>query len=139
MIRPTDEEYQGLKEIFRDASKKGYKNIGFYYFCTKIDDPNFWIVLIKSKPNQLSRRIILGSITDKNSRIMKIWDAVLEISKKCNGESFIRKSVENIEQKACGNNRQPSRAAFQIFVHLRWLKIVKRGKRTIYYKLADKT
>ncbi len=67
-IKPTDKEFR-----FRDASSRGFPNRGFYYFCTKKDDPNYWIVLIKTKPNLPPYRIILGSITDKNSR--KIWRA----------------------------------------------------------------
>ncbi len=51
-------------------------------------------------------------------------------------ESFIRKWVENIEQKACGNNRLPSRSAFHIFVHLKWLVITGRKGNVIYYKVT---
>ncbi len=139
LIKPTDKEFKDLQEEFRDASSRGFPNREFYYFCTKTDDPNSWVVLIKTKPNLPPCRIILGSITDKNSRIMKIWRATLKVSKINKGEPFIRKWVENIEQKACGNNRLPSRSAFHIFVYLKWLEITCRKGNVVYYKLTKKS
>ncbi len=51
-----------------------------------------------------------------------------------NTDGFRRKQVENIEQEACGNNRLPSKAAFDIFVFKKWLIEEKKGK-SIFYKL----
>ena len=138
LIKPTDKEFKGLKEEFRDANSRGRSNRGFYYFCTKIEDPTYWVVLIKTKPNAAPYKIILGSVTDKNSRMMKIWRATLKVSKVNKSEPFIRKWVENIEQKACGNNRLPSKSAFQIFVHLKWLEITGRKGNVVYYKVIQK-
>ena len=136
IIKPTDDDFKNLKEEFRDASTRGYPNRGFYYFCTKINDPNYWIVLIVTKPNVKPYRIMLGSIKSKDDRIMKIWRAVLKVSKINKGEPFIRKWVENIEQKACGNNRLPSRSAFQIFIHLGWLEVAGHKGNTTYYRVT---
>jgi len=136
IIKPEKKEFKGLREEFRDATSRGWPNRGFYYYYTKIDDSNFWVVLIKTKPNVKPYKIILESITKKDSRIMKIWRAAVKVSKINKGEPFIRKWVENIEQKACGNNRLPSKAAFQIFVHLGWLEIITRKGNTIYYKIT---
>jgi len=136
MIKPEPHEFKGLREEFRDATSRGWPNRGFYYYCTKIDEPNYWVVLIKTKPNVKPYKIILDSITKKDSRIMKIWRAAVKVSKINKGEPFIRKWVENIEQKACGNNRLPSKAAFQIFVHLGWLEVVTRKGNTVYYKIT---
>lgn len=138
LIKPTDKEFKDLREEFRDASSRGWPNRGFYYFCTKMDDPNDWVVLIKTKPNTPPYRIILGSIKNKRSRIMVIWRAVLKVSKINKGKPFIRKWIENIEQKACGNNRLPSKSAFQIFVHLGWLKITGRKGNVVYYEVTKK-
>lgn len=80
----------------------------------------------------------MGSLEDKNSRITKIWRAVLKVSKINKDNQFIRKWVENIEQEACGNNRLPSRSAFQIFVHLNWLEVVGRKGNTVYYRVTKK-
>lgn len=137
-IKPTREECKGLKEIFRDASSRGWPNRGFYYFYTRLDDPDYWIVLIKVKPNAKPNKVILGSTVNKKSRIMKIWNAVLKVSKTNKGKPFIKKWVENIEQKACGNNRLPSKAAFHIFVYLKWLKITSKKGSTSFYQVNDK-
>ena len=138
LIKPTDKEFKNLREEFKDASSRGFPNRGFYYFCTKIDDPNYWVVLIKTKPNLAPYRIILGSMIDENSRIMKIWSATLKVSKINKGKPFIRKWVENIEQQACGNNRLFSRSAFYIFVHLKWLEVTEKKGDIIYYKVIKK-
>ncbi len=127
--------FKNLRQEFKDASTRGYTNRGFYYFCTKIDDPNDWIVLIKTKPNARPYGIILGSLEAKDSRISKIWKATLKVSKINKGEPFIRKWVENIEQNACGNNRLPSRSAFQIFVHLGWLKVTTQKGNIKFYQV----
>jgi len=136
IIQPTDKDFKNLREEFKDASSRGWPNRGFYYFCTKIDDPNDWVVLIKTKPNVKPYRIILGSLESKGSRISKIWRATQKVSKINKGEPFIRKWVENIEQKACGNNRLPSRSAFQIFVHLGWLVVTGRKGNTVFYQVT---
>ena len=138
IIKPTTNDFKDLVEEFRDASSRGWPNRGFYYFCTKTTDPNYWIILIKTKPNVKPYKIILESIKSKDSRIMKIWRATLKVSKINKGEPFIRKWVENIEQKACGNNRLPSRSAFQIFVHLGWLEVTARKGKTVYYRVIKK-
>ena len=129
------EELIGLKERFRDASSRGWPNRGFYYHCTDSSDINFWITLIKTRPAIKPYKIILGSTQDKKSRIMRIWKGVVKVSKTNNGEPFIRKWVENIEQEACGNNRLPSRCAFSIFVYLGWLDIVKIKGQSKFYKI----
>ncbi len=138
LIQPTDKEFRGLKEEFRYVSSRRWPNRGFYYFCTKTTDPNSWIVLIKTKPAVVPYRIILGSTTDKKSRIMRIWKAVLKVSKIHGDAPFIRKHVENIEPKACGNNRLPSKSAFHIFVELKWLRVVNRKGNTVYYQVTKK-
>lgn len=136
LIRPTDKEFQGLKLEFQDVGSKGLSNKGFYYFCTKITDPSYWIVLIKTRPNVIPYKIILGSTDNKTSRIMKIWHAVMKVSKINKGNAFIKKWVENIEQEACGNNRLPSKSAFEIFVHLGWLEVTRKKGNIVYYKIT---
>ncbi|RNJ78951.1 MAG: hypothetical protein D9C04_06235 [Nitrosopumilus sp. B06] len=138
LIRPTKEESKGLKEIFKDTSSREWPNRGFYYFYTKLDEPNYLIVLIKVKPNSKPNKIILGSIKDKKSRIIKIWNATLKVSKTNKGKPFIRRWVENIEQKACGSNRLPSKSAFHIFVYLKWLKIANRKGNVLSYQIINK-
>ncbi len=40
MIQPDEKDFNNLHQEFKDASARSYPNRGFYYFCTKIDDPN---------------------------------------------------------------------------------------------------
>jgi len=136
IIQPDDKDFKNLRQEFKDASSRGWPNRGFYYFCTSIDDPNYWVTLIKTKPNVKPYRIILGSLKVRDSRISKIWRAVQKVSKINKGEPFIRKWIENIEQKACGNNRLPSRSAFQIFVHLGWLEVTGKKGNTVFYRVT---
>ena len=93
MIQPDEKDLKNLRQEFKDASSRGYPNRGFYYFCTKIDDPNDWIVLIKTKPNVKPYKIILGSLEAKDSRISKIWKATLKVSKINKDKPFIRKWI----------------------------------------------
>ena len=96
-------------------------------------------MLLKTQILGNAKRLILGSFNDANSRIMKIWDATLVISEESNENGkFIRKQVEDVE-KACGNNRQPSKAAFDIFVKTGLLKIIgKKGNSPIYAVTGQK-
>ena len=136
IIQPNIKDIKNLHYEFHDISSKSLPNKGVYYFYTKNDNSDFWITLIIPKPNVKPYKIILGSLKIKNLRISQIWHAVQKISKINNDGQFIRKCVENIEQKACGNNRLPSRSAFQIFMHLNLLKIVNKKGNVIFYKIV---
>jgi len=96
-------------------------------------------VLLKTQILGNAKRLILGSFNDANSRIMKIWNAAIGISGESNDNGkFIRKEVEDVE-KACGNNRQPSKAAFDIFIKTGLIKIVgKKGNSPIYIVTGQK-
>lgn len=134
MIRPSDDEVKDLNYMFWDRTR-GRPNSGYYYFYTKKDDSDYWVVMIRTKPGAKPYKIIMGSITDKNSRISKIWRATTKVAEMNKGP-FIRKWVENMDQQACGNNRLPSRAAFKIFEHLGRLEEVYTRGRVAYYRVA---
>ena len=133
MIQPQKEEFEGLTLLFTTASDRRKPKNGVYYYCVKQDDHSYWIVLLKTQILGKARRLILGSFNDANSRIMKMWSATMVISEESNKDGkFIRKQVEDVET-ACGNNRQPSKAAFDIFVKTGLLKKVgKKGNSPIY-------
>jgi len=132
MIQPQEEEFNGLTLLFTTASDRRKQKSGVYYYCVKQDDHSSWVVLLKSQILGNAKRLILGSFNDANSRIMKIWNATMIISEENKDGKFIRKQVEDVE-KACGNNRQPSKAAFDIFVRTGLLKIIgKKGVSPIY-------
>lgn len=130
LIQPDKKEFEGLKQEFHSASKRGWPNKGIYYYCTKKDNRNSWVVLIKTKPNVKPYKIILHSLKDPISKISRIWKACVKVYKKNKFQPFFRKQVEDEDQQACGNNRLDSKAAFDIFVHKKWLKIVGRKGRS---------
>ena len=132
MMQPSEEEQKGLEYHFVTKGFRTYPEQSHYYYYTKENDESDWICLHKTKPHGRASRIILNSLKDEDSRISKIWKATQLAAKNANGEPFIRKRVEDLEPKACGNNRLPSKAAFDIFVYKKWLIRVTKGKQTLY-------
>jgi len=131
MMQPDESEVQGLEHKFTTRGFRTHPAQSSYYHYTLKDDESAWLTLHKTKPAGKGYRIILGSFKDPNSRISKIWKATVKIGND-NPGGFRRKQVENIEQQACGNNRLPSKAAFDVFVYKKWLIEDKRGKSTFY-------
>ncbi len=131
MMQPDESEIEGLEHKFTTRGFRTYPSQSSYYHYTFKDDDSKWITLHKTKPVGKAYRIILGSFKDPNSRISKIWEAAVKIGKD-NPNGYRRKQVENIEQQACGNNRLPSKAAFDIFIYKKWLIEEKRSKSTFY-------
>ena len=64
------------------------------------------------------------SIICKNIHLEEKFNNLLE---------YLRvKSIEDIEPQACGNNRLPSKAAFDVFVFKKWVTDIKKGRKTFY-------
>ena len=106
-------------------------------YCTKDGDPDYWRVVIRTKPNAQPTAIVLGSLADKESKISKMWKVILKVWKNNNNQPIYKKMAEDEDQKIFSNNRQPSTADFSIFEHLRWLKEVGKKSNTIYYNITD--
>lgn len=146
IMQPDESEVEGLEYHFTEKGFRTYPEQSRYYYYTQKDDESYWICLHKTKPRGKAHRIILGSLKDKNSRITNIWNATLQAAKEANGEPFVRKRVEDIDPKNCGNNRLPSKAAFDVFSYKKWLTKITKGKKTLYQlntvksksKLSDK-
>ena len=132
IMQPDESEVEGLEYHFTEKGYRTYPEQSRYYYYTKKDDESYWICLHKTKPKNRANRIILGSLKEDDSRITKIWNATIRAAADANGEAFIRKRVEDIEPKACGNNRLPSKAAFDVFTYKKWLMTVIKGKKTLY-------
>lgn len=134
LVQPDESETNGLKLIFTKSADPKLLHRGNYYYYVKESDESFWVVLQKTQINTPAYRIVLGSEKDESSRICRIWKTAVEIGKE-NSYLVIRKQVEDKNQKACGNNRLPSKAAFDIFMHKGWLSEVSKKGRTITYRL----
>jgi len=132
IMQPDESEVDGLEYHFLEKGYRAYPEQSRYYYYTKKEDESDWICLHKTKPNNRASRIILGSLRDPSSRISSIWNATIQASKEAEGEPFVRKRVEDIEPKACGNNRLPSKAAFDVFTYKKWLSKISKGKKSLY-------
>jgi hypothetical protein len=132
--QPLDAEFDGLIYVFQTEANRGVPNRGKYYHCRKKDDSNYWITLIKPKGNSKARSLPLGSVLNPKSRIYRILKAIQYVSRKNKNGEFVRKNVEDIEPSACGNQRQHSKAAFDILEHEGIIQAVGvfRGKSVIY-------
>ena len=138
MMQPNEFETKGLEPRFTTKGTRPYPNQSTYYYYTKKDDESFWISLVKTKPNSNSTKIILGSLQDPKSRISRIWRVTKIVGEENTEErGFTRKQVEDKDQKACGNNRLPSKAAFDVFLNRGLLTFTKIG-RTTYYKIKKR-
>lgn len=91
-------------------------------------------VLIQNYARTKTTKCDLGSLYDPKSKIKHLWDAIYSVVKT---EVFIKRDVEKIDPIACGNNRQPLKAAFDIFEKLGYLTIIKRGSKTMYKKTGN--
>jgi len=134
LVQPDESETTGLKLIFTKSADPKLLHRGNYYYYVKENDESYWIVLQKTQINTPAYRIVLGSEKDENSRICRIWKTTVLIGKE-NSSLVIRKQVEDKNQNACGNNRLPSKAAFDIFMHKGWLTEISKKGRTITYRV----
>lgn len=136
MSQPLESELEDLVFQFVTESGREYPPRAKYYHYTKKTDFSFWVSLVKTKPLGKSDRINLGSLNDPTSRISRIWQAVKKAANGSQDGIFIRKRVEEIEPMACGNNRQPSKAAFDIFKKTGLIKVISYKGNSEKYKLS---
>ena len=134
------------KKYFEDIAQRdlyitenAWPNQGFYYACTKKDDPSHWTALITSKKYKRPTKIDFGSIAVKNSRIHKMWKTVVGVWNENDKKPVWKKLAEDKNQNDFGNNRQPATAAFQIFLYLGWIeKTHQKGKQVFYQIIKPK-
>ncbi|MGB6462758.1 MAG: hypothetical protein WBF38_00845 [Nitrosotalea sp.] len=134
MVQPDKNEMEGLEIVFSSTSDKKNPRQGMYYYCVKKDDHADWIALQKTKILGKAKRIILGSLNHANSWISKIWAATLTISEQNADGKFNRKEIEDFDPKSCGNNRQRSKAAFDIFERFGLIKVVGKRRNSVLYE-----
>ncbi|MDE0396198.1 MAG: hypothetical protein OXL96_00180 [Candidatus Poribacteria bacterium] len=133
-LQPPASDFEGLEKRINVITENAWPNQGTYYLCTLIGNPASWVFLFRSKPNKPTTRTNLGSLTDKDSRITKMWKIVRDLGQ---GErEFYKKQAEDLDQRTFGNNRQPATAAFNIFVYLGWIREFRRRGKQVFYLLA---
>lgn len=137
MIKPEKSYFEGFTEVFTKVTERAWPNRGTYYYCIKDDDPYYWKVIIRTKPNAEPTSIVLYSLTDLESKITKMWQIILKVWRDNNKKPIYKKMAEDEDQKIFSNNRQPSTAGFSVFEHLGWLKEVGKKGNIIYYDVTD--
>lgn len=135
--RPKSSYFNDMIERFTYTTANVWPNQGTYFFCTSSNDPSFWVVFVKSKPNKNHLTYKLGSIKEKNSKISQMWKTILEVWYNGDKKSIFKKMAEDKNQKVFGNNRQPATAAFVIFSKFGWIKEVSRKGKQIFYDIID--
>jgi hypothetical protein len=101
----------------------------------KTDDLDFAAQIITQK---YSKILHMGSLRQNNSNISKLWRACQELSKTKKG-AFILQDLQDMERKACGNNRQRGKISLAIFKKLEY--IVENGRKgnSTLFKLTGKS
>lgn len=137
LIRPEKGYFEGFDNIFNRVTERAWPNRGTYYYCIKEDNPEFWKVVVRTKPNVKPTTYVLGDLKDPQSRIAKMWKVILKIWIKNKKMRIWKKMAEDADQKVFGNNRQPSTCGFQIFEYLGWIKESGKKGNIIYYVITD--
>ena len=137
MFKPEKEFFDGFDNIFNRVTERTWPNRGTYYYCIKKDNPEFWKIVIRTKPNVKPTVYALGDLKDPESRIAKMWQVILKVWIENEKTPIWKKLAEDADQKVFGNNRQPSTCGFQIFEYLDWLKESGKKGNIIYYVVTD--
>jgi hypothetical protein len=134
-----DKDFDRLDFVFPTEANRAVPNRGKYYHCTKKNDKTYWITLVKPKGNSKAKRLVLGSLNDPKSRLSRIEAAIKIVSQESKYGYVIKKNVEDIEPKACGNQRQYSKAAFDILEYLKRIKADgSKERRIVIYRVVKK-
>ena len=117
IIQPYEKNFTKLVYQVESERDKANPNKGKYYHFTERNDNSSWVTIVKGKNGYKSTKLKLGSQNDPKSRLSKILKSINKITNSSPNKTFIKKNVEDDEPDACGNNRQYSTAAFDIFLH----------------------
>jgi len=133
-LQPYDRNFKNLNFQFETERDKAIPNKGKYFHFTKNDDSSFWVTIIISKQGKKTKTLKMGSLNDPNSRLSRILKSVNTYTNTSSKKTFVRKNIEDIDQRACGNERQYSTAAFDIFEHEKIIgEFSHKGRSKIYY------
>ena len=136
IIQPYDKNFKNLIYQFETERDKANPNKGKYYHFTEINDNSSWVTIVKSKNGIKSTKLKDGSLNDPKSRLSRILKSIKKITNSSPSKTFIKKDIEDDEPAACGNNRQYSTAAFDIFLHEGIIQEVSSKGNSKYYCLG---
>ncbi|MGN6560392.1 MAG: hypothetical protein ACTHJ2_07695 [Candidatus Nitrosocosmicus sp.] len=128
-------EPEGYAFWFNIEEQPRRKRSIYNIYYKKTDDLDFAAQIITTK---YSKILHMGSLRQNHSNISKLWRACQELSRSKKG-SFILQDLQDIERKACGNNRQRGKISLAILKKLEY--IVEDGKKgnSTLFKLTGKS
>jgi hypothetical protein len=135
IIPPYEPDFEGYSFWFYRESEGRSNNSSRYLYYRKNGDIPDFKVLIQNKTRSKTTKCDMGSFSDSHSRISHLWNAIDNVIKT---DFFIKRDVEKIDPIASGNNRQPLKAAFDIFEKLGYITRVTRGSKTMYKKTGKR-
>lgn len=128
---PYEPDFEGYSFWFYTESERNDKNSCRYLYYKRNGDIPHFKVLIQNNVRTKTTKCDMGSFYDSQSRIRHLWHAIGNVIET---EVFIKRDVEKIDPIASGNNRQPLKAAFDIFERMGCIIRVTRGSKTMYKK-----
>jgi hypothetical protein len=137
VIQPFDENFTDMTYQFESETNRNLPNKGKYYHFTKNEDNSYWVSIVKTKGSFKSSKLVLGSLYNPESRLAKIYKAIEKVTRDSGDDLFIKKNIEDIEPKACGNSRQYSRAALDILERLNLIRAIKSKGRSPIYTITN--
>jgi hypothetical protein len=137
VIQPFDKNFTDMSYEFESETNRNLPNKGKYYHFTKNADNSFWVSIVKTKGSFKSNKLVLGSLNDPKSRISRIYKAIEKVTRDKAEDLFIKKNIEDIEPKACGNSRQYSRAALDVLEHLNLIRAITSSGRSPIYAITN--
>lgn len=126
------EGYTFWFNIEESPQRKRRSIYNLYY--KKTDDLDFAAQIITPK---YSKILHMGSLRQNDSNISKLWRACQELSGLKKG-AFILQDLQDIERKACGNNRQRGKISLAIFKKLGYIMENGRKGNSTLFKLTGK-
>lgn len=137
IIQPYEKNFTNLVYQFESERDKANPNKGKYYHFTERNDNSSWVTIVKHKSGYKSTKLKHGSLNDRKSRLSRILKSIKKITNSSPNKTFIKKKIEDDEPNACGNNRQYSTAAFDIFLHEGIIQEVSSKGRSKIYCLTE--
>ena len=138
VVQPYMSEPEGYVYWFDNNENRKFKNQSIYrIYFKKTDKMNFAAQLMTTSMTK-SKTIYMGSLSESDSYIAKLWRAVSAIAGESNDGTFILQNIQDKDRIACGNNRQRGKIALAIFCRLGYILQVGTKGNSTRFKLSGK-
>ena len=139
VIQPFMPEPEGYVYWFdNNQENRKYRGQNIYrFYSSKTDKMEFAAQLITQSMSR-TRTLYMGSLSNSNSYIYKIWRAALELSDKSEDGTFILQDLQDRERVACGNNRQRGKIGIAIFKKLGYIQEIGTKGNSTRFKISGR-